>query len=576
MILQPINNIAEICARKEVSDIILSPGSRCAPLTIAFARHPEIKVKTISDERAAAFIALGMAVTSGQVTGLVCTSGTAALNYAPAVAEAFYQEVPLLIFTADRPPEWIEQQDGQTIRQENLYGPHVKKSYSLPADLNHPDAVWQTERIISEAINEARRLPPGPVHINVPLREPFYPAADETFGYSQNIKLINEEPNHYLLQTEQLRKLQQEGKQYNRVLVVAGQHRYDQTLLQALQHFQDATGCVVAGDISANTHSLKTAVRHQDTTLTKGFSHFKELAPDLLITFGKSVLSKNLKLFLRQHKPLQHWHLQPLGPAADTFQTLTRIIRVDPAWFFSSYSTDREPDLEKTGPDHRFFKAWQQQESRAAALIRKLNHRPEYFQEVTAMYYIMQQLPACSNLHLANSMAVRYANLFALSPDQTIQVFANRGTSGIDGSTSTAVGSALQSGRLTILITGDLAFFYDRNGLWHNYLPENLRIILLNNQGGGIFRMIEGPRDQPELAELFETRQSLQAEHTARDFGMHYRAVSDHRSLQTGLKELFEAGKAAILEIKTDSRENARFFREFKKHCAASPAGSDH
>ncbi|GAB3818211.1 hypothetical protein GCM10028895_15180 [Pontibacter rugosus] len=173
MIIQPVVNIAEICALKGVQNVVLSPGSRCAPLTIAFARHPKLNVRTVSDERAAAFIALGMALTTGKPTVLVCTSGTAALNYAPAVAEAYFQQVPLLILTADRPPEWIDQLDGQTIRQQKVYGQHIKQSYTFPVDFSHPDATWHSERLVSEALNETVSFPAGPVHINVPLREPF-------------------------------------------------------------------------------------------------------------------------------------------------------------------------------------------------------------------------------------------------------------------------------------------------------------------------------------------------------------------------------------------------------------------
>ena len=193
MILQPVVNIAEICARKGVENVVLSPGSRCAPLTIAFARHPKLTVRTVSDERAAAFIALGMAQTTGKPTVLICTSGTAALNYAPAVAEAFFLQVPLLVLTADRPPEWIDQLDGQTIRQQQVYGQHIKRSFDFPVALENPDAVWHTERMVSEALNEAVAYPAGPVHINVPLREPFYPADGENLQYGTEVKVIEED-----------------------------------------------------------------------------------------------------------------------------------------------------------------------------------------------------------------------------------------------------------------------------------------------------------------------------------------------------------------------------------------------
>ncbi|RYU77766.1 thiamine pyrophosphate-binding protein, partial [Hymenobacter persicinus] len=161
--MQAVHNIAEICAQHGITDVVLSPGSRCAPLTIAFARHPGIRVRTVPDERAAAFIGLGLAQNQRRAVALVCTSGTAGLNYAPAVAEAYFQQIPLVVFTADRPPEWIDQLDGQTIRQADLYGAHAKGTFTFPADTSHADAKWHSARLVSEAINLAQQFPAGPV-----------------------------------------------------------------------------------------------------------------------------------------------------------------------------------------------------------------------------------------------------------------------------------------------------------------------------------------------------------------------------------------------------------------------------
>ena len=183
MILPQITHLVSICAKSGISQAILSPGSRCAPLTLAFIRHPTIHCRTISDERSAAFMALGMAQQLNKPVVLVCTSGSAALNYGPAIAEAFYQQVPLLVLTADRPAEWIDQWDGQTIRQQNVYGQHVKGSFSFPDDASLPDKLWHAKRIVKEALVLAKTFPYGPVHINVPLREPFYPLPQETYHF---------------------------------------------------------------------------------------------------------------------------------------------------------------------------------------------------------------------------------------------------------------------------------------------------------------------------------------------------------------------------------------------------------
>ncbi|MBC5774818.1 2-succinyl-5-enolpyruvyl-6-hydroxy-3-cyclohexene-1-carboxylic-acid synthase [Pontibacter sp. KCTC 32443] len=557
MILQPVVNIAEICARKGVENVVLSPGSRCAPLTIAFARHPKLKVKTVSDERAAAFIALGMALTTGKPTVLICTSGTAALNYAPAVAEAFFQQVPLLILTADRPPEWIDQLDGQTIRQQNVYGQHIKQSYTFPVDFSHPDSVWHSERMVSEALNETIAYPPGPVHINIPLREPFYPAPGEEIAFDADVKIIEEEPANYSLSTAQVQQLKQEISSYKCVLIVAGQQNHTLALQPVLQQFVKQSGAVIVGDLIANLHQLPETVRHQDAILAcPDTEKLEKLQPDLLITFGKSVISKALKLYLRKYKPKAHWHIQPAGQVADTYQSLTRIIRCTPEAFFESV---------QTASDSTYSSDWAEIEKKASAFLKDYTSGAD-LSELAVVARLFRSLPAQSNLHLANSMAVRYANIIGIDADKDLEIYANRGTSGIDGSNSTTVGCALTSPAITTLLTGDMAFFYDRNGLWHNYLHSNLRIVILNNHAGGIFRLIDGPKQQPELEEFFETRQALDAENTARDFGMNYTSCRSLEELENALPAFFAADAGAgILEIFTDSKANATSFANYKQ-----------
>ncbi|WP_223284423.1 2-succinyl-5-enolpyruvyl-6-hydroxy-3-cyclohexene-1-carboxylic-acid synthase [Hymenobacter qilianensis] len=251
--MQAVYNIAEICACHGITDVVLSPGSRCAPLTIAFARHPEIRVRTVPDERAAAFIGLGLAQSQRRAVALVCTSGTAGLNYAPAVAEASFQQIPLVIFTADRPPEWIDQLDGQTIRQTDLYGAHAKGSFTFPADTSHADAKWHSERIVNEAINTAQQFPAGPVQVNIPLREPFYPKAGQELRFEE-VKIIREQAGTPTLPPSELTDLAQTLRRTARVLVVAGQHVFDEQLVRSLRAFAAAYQVPVVGDVIANLH----------------------------------------------------------------------------------------------------------------------------------------------------------------------------------------------------------------------------------------------------------------------------------------------------------------------------------
>jgi 2-succinyl-5-enolpyruvyl-6-hydroxy-3-cyclohexene-1-carboxylate synthase len=565
-----IRNLTQICAQKGVSRFVLSPGSRCAPLTLALARNPAIHTHTVSDERSAAYIALGMALQSQETIGLVCTSGTAVLNYSPAIAEAFFQQVPLLVLTADRPPEWVGQQDGQTIYQREIFGKHVKHSFELPVEEAHPDAAWHSERIVNEAINLSRSFPPGPVHINVPLREPLYPAKDEEFIYERQVRKIDVWQAEATLSKEQWIEIRELWEDSDRKLIVGGQHPYTPELIDVLRHLQQELEIPVIGDVISNLHALPETIRYVDKLLMDKEPRLLEaLRPDLLITFGNSVISKNLKQFLRKYKPRRHWHLQVAGPVADPFQTVTDIFSVHPVYFFKTLFGDLDfqnflnDDLIENNPEYAAL--WQTENREAGRSLSRILNPDTPFGEFAAVREVVDALPENCQLHLANSMTVRYANFVGLPAIASIEVFANRGTSGIDGSTSTAVGAACLTKKLVTLITGDMAFFYDRNGLWHTFLPKNLRIIVLNNHGGGIFRLLDGPGGQPELEEYFETRQVLQAESTAREFGLDYFWCQTLEELQQCLPLFFEStGGAKLLEIHTSQEVNAAVFKLFK------------
>lgn len=562
---QPIVNLAAICAQKGVRNFIISPGSRSAPLTVAFARQPELQGRVIMDERAAAFIALGLAQQTGQPVGLVCTSGTAGLNYAPAVTEAFYQRIPLLIFTADRPPEWIDQQDGQTIRQTNLYGSHVRASFQLPVDYSHPDAQWHLERIISEAINTTRWPVPGPVQVNVPLREPLYPPPRAVVQPQPERKIIQLQPVQATLPAGAWDDLLTGWQRAERKLVVAGLHPYHSQLTAALNTIQQNPEVAVIGDLTANIHQAGGRLHLWDMALgTKSSALWEALAPDLLVTFGGQVVSKYLKLFLRKYKPRQHWHIDPAGQAIDTFQSLTRIIPTEASYFFVHLSRQAQFQA-TTSTAETYLDVWLKQEAKARKQLAVfLSEAP--FGEFQAVHQVMRALPEPSRLQLGNSMSVRYANFIGLA-GRGIQVNANRGTSGIDGTVSTTVGAALATDQITTLITGDLAFFYDRNALWHNNVPKNLRLVILNNHGGGIFKLIDGPSNlpDPELTTYFETPHSLNAKNTAADHNCAYYHCTDAGELQQHLPVFFTLGaRAAILEIETDRAINTEVFQKFK------------
>jgi 2-succinyl-5-enolpyruvyl-6-hydroxy-3-cyclohexene-1-carboxylate synthase len=556
----PIFNIAEICHKLGVSDAVLSPGSRNAPLIVSFNRHPNIKSYVINDERSAAFIALGMAQKSKLPVVVVATSGSAAYNYAPAVAEAYFQQIPIIVITADRPQEWIDQRDGQTIYQQNIYGDHVKKSFQCPVDIENNDSAWHLERIISDAINLAEDGAKGPVQINIPFREPFYPKPKEQSNYS-SAKTILKSFTTKQLSGADWAHLVDEWNRFEKRLIVVGQNELSTELLLILGELKAKKHVPVVGDIISNTHPIPEIIKSHDifiNNLDKNSS--KELQPELLITFGKSILSKSLKKYLRTYKPKAHWHIQQDGMVADTFQSLTRIIPVSPVVFLNSIK-----DIALKS-HFEYSQKWLGYQNTSSSFIKKF-HSKEVFNEFTTIDTILSNLPMSCDIHLANSMAVRYASIIGLAhTHRQIEIFCNRGTSGIDGSTSTAIGSALKAKKTTLLITGDMAFFYDRNAFWHHHIPNNLRIIVLNNHGGGIFDLIEGPEKLPEKEKFFITKQDLKAKNLAEEFGLKYYHCASIGGLSNGLNKFWvQDGQAKILEIESFIDVNTEVFKKFKK-----------
>lgn len=571
MRFQPIYDIAEVCARKQVTDAVLCPGSRCAPLTLAFTRHPAIDPKTFSDERSAGFIALGIAQQKQKPVAIICTSGTAVYNLAPAVAEACFGETPLIVLTADRPSEWIAQHDGQTIYQTEVFGKHVKKFFQLPQDYDHPDSAWAINRIVNDAINLSMQHPRGPVHINAPFREPLYPGPDETTSYSSDIRVITAPNASGELSFEQKSFIQHEWKAYHRVLVVAGQQHPDSDLDTSLRQFFQKHNVPFVGDIISNQHHLKGNTRYADLFLGQASEDVKKsLRPDLLITFGQSMISKNLKLYLRKYAPKAHWHIQIGGVAADTFKHLTTSFNCSAVSFFNFLASLPDTESFESQKQHNYTKLWEVETRRAERTIGQFFPQ-EKLNEAEIVRELLAVLPAGCDLHLANSMSVRYANFFGLDNTQNVRVFSNRGTSGIDGCTSTTVGQYLASGKPTFLITGDLAFFYDRNAFWHNYALENLRILLLNNHGGLIFNIIDGPASVPERDEYFVTRQKLNAKKLCEEFGFTHLHLDNRRKLKNHLKDFLDFdGKTRVLEMESEVHLNKTIFDALKQKIKTS------
>ncbi len=559
----------ECCVALGVTDFVIAPGSRSAPLTAALARDGRVRKQLVYDERAAGYVALGLAQQLQRPVGVVCTSGTAAVNLAPAVVEAFYQQIPLLIFSADRPPEWIDQEDNQAIRQSGLYGAHVRGTLSLALSEQHADAAWQVRRTLADAVQLATAQPNGPVQINMPLREPLYGAPPA--GARPPVQPAQLVATTAHVTAAAWPALLAQWQQARRKLIVAGLHPVDPALAAALAELAAADESVaIIGDVTSNLLPQVAPLRHWDSVLaTRDGALLDALAPELVVTVGGQLTSKALKSFLRTRPPQALWRVAPSLPAADTYQCLSHVLPVAAAPFFAELG-------ERTGggaqPQSGYAKNWQRANSVSARLRdNALASLP--WCELTAVERLLSALPPDSALQLGNSLPIRYVNLLGFDPNKLpTSVHANRGTSGIDGVVSTAVGAAFAGDGLTTLIVSDLSFFYDRNGLWLRSLPPNLRIVLLNNHGGGIFDVIAGPDqlDADLRRDYFLTPQPLNARRTAEDAGLRYTHIAGADALAAALPAFFapESG-AALLEIETEMATNSAAFRSFVRATAA-------
>ncbi len=330
-----VEQLVAVCVAKGMRDFVLAPGSRSAPLTIALSARADVTCRVVYDERSAGYIALGLAQQLGRAVGLVCTSGTAAVNFGPAVVEAYYQRIPLLVLTADRPPEWIDQQDNQAIHQHALYAPHVRASFTLPLDDGHPDTAWYVQRIASQAVDLAQGWEPGPVHINVPLREPLYPPPGHRAAplAALPLQVMAAAPT---LHEDAWAPLLAQWRAAPRKLIVAGQHPPDDPLFYALSKLLAADpSAALFADITANLHILMQGSPQRDLALgSRDAATLAALHPDLVVNFGGQVTSKYLKKLLRS-QPAPLWHVRPSLVAPDTYQTLRTVIPMQPGAFFA-------------------------------------------------------------------------------------------------------------------------------------------------------------------------------------------------------------------------------------------------
>ncbi|MFN3020219.1 2-succinyl-5-enolpyruvyl-6-hydroxy-3-cyclohexene-1-carboxylic-acid synthase [Chryseobacterium sp. TY3] len=536
--IRSVQILAHVLQQYGIDKVVVSPGSRNAPLAIHFSEMDEMQCYSIVDERSAAFVGMGMAKALKKPVALTCTSGSAATNYYPAIVEAFYQNIPLLILTADRPADYVDIFDGQTIRQNQLYQQHSYGDFQLKEDKEEASYDYNLDTV-KKAV-ELCFEKSGPVHINIPLSEPLYnlvtelpvlPSVESTIQKNK----FDFAPN-----------LIAEWNTSKRILILVGSQNPNPELQMQLSQLVKNHSVVVLTEVTSNLNNEKFFSHIDRYIFNFNEEDFKKYAPDLLITVGQNVVSKKVKTFLRDAKPKHHWHVDE-NWQPDTYFVLDRKIEAKPEVFFSKLlnNINLEPSP--------YYNLWDvlrdKADARHDATLPKIGYSDFYLFNM-----LSEVIPASYKVHFSNSSAIRYAQLFNFNK---YDCYCNRGTSGIDGCTSTAMGFAMMTDDPTLLITGDISFFYDINGLWNQYIPPFARIVIFNNGEGNIFRIIPGPSDTNAVDELIATQHHKSAEFLAKHFGFDYIKAEDELSLDRVVETFFKPGqKPKILEVMTKEHHN--------------------
>ena len=504
-----VNILTALLVKHGIRHAVVCPGSRNAPIVHNLNECSDIQCFPVTDERSAGFYALGMARATGKAVVVCVTSGTALLNLAPAVAEAYYQHVPLVVISADRPPQWIDQLDGQTLPQPDALGRFVSKAVSLP-EPNNDEERWYCNRLVNEALLEHH----APVHINVPITEPLFDFSVQNLPEERKIERLEAAIPDLTL--DHVVRMFMQSK---RPMLICGQPM-NQNLDEAVYLIGDDESYV----------------------------------PDLVLYIGGSIVSKRVKHFLRKAK--ETWAVNRTGEVNDTFMNLTQVILGDGAVVANLVRSHLEQQ------PHPFIEKWE------LLLGRIRQHAMKYepaYSQMAAVKYFEQQYPLLlektgSVVHYANSTSIRLANIFAQHP-----VYCNRGVNGIEGSLSTAAGSSTVTDKPVFCVIGDLSFFYDQNALWNQNLKGNLRILLLNNGRGGIFNMLKGLEQSPARDRLVAAEHHTTAAGICQQNGVAYRQATDLLTMQQGIDWLLtaESEHPLLLEVLTDDVADERVYRDY-------------
>ncbi len=545
--------IADVCRSKGIRYAIFSPGSRSAPLVIAFSQIPGIECIVIPDERVAGYFALGIAQQTQNPVAVICTSGTAVLNLGPALCEAYYQHIPMLFLTADRPKGAEERGENQAINQAFVFKEMTNASYDIDAEMTDDTSLKQLAHQVETSVEQTKYAVPGPVHINVRLTEPLYDLNDELAApYDlknfDSTKVINSE----LAKKELAQQLSCTGKK----LIVVGLRNADKDFVAKLQLLAVREDTVVLAETVSNA-VINDGINNYDGCIDLIGENAGDFAPDLVITLGNQIISKKLRQFLKTNSPQYHWDVSP-------YAEHRRHTIFDVRTNEHPISENELLDVFLTSPTAKstYAAKWKSLHQSSIAVSEQYLNKVA-FSDLKVFELLTKAFPENAHLQYGNSTPIRYSNLFSHSA--SLYVNSNRGASGIDGCVSTAAGAAYATQQLTVCIVGDVSFFYDSNALWNKYLSPELRIIVINNSGGNIFRLLNGPTKVSDFEKFFETRHNLNARNLAQMYDIPYYFCDHQERLEKILATFFHPhnGKPAILEIKTDGALSAEVYKGY-------------
>ena len=556
-----VANFVDELYQSGMRDVVISPGSRSTPLAMTFATYPHIMHWINMDERSAAFFALGIAKQTKRPVALVCTSGTAAANYYPAIIEAYYSRVPLLILTADRPHELRDVGAPQAINQLQLYGDYVKWFH----DMGLPEPIEGQATYVrgkaARAYHIANTVNRGAVQLNFPFREPLVPdfSVADLWGSDQEIAHLEMTQGKNQLTDKQLSVLHERLKQHKNGVIVCGPME-DQRAQEAITALAKLWGVPLLADplsqLRSGSHDKTQVIESYDAILKHKETRAK-LKPDFIIRFGAMPVSKPYTLWLKENQNTDYYVVEEVEGYRDPVGHQATVIYTEPELLCEAL-LKKEETLQFS---QSWLQNWQQFNAIAIDILAKKTSIT--LTEGHVVNAIAKAIPDNSVFYVGNSMAIRDVDTFWFHTDKQIRILANRGANGIDGVTSSALGTATSSKRVTLLI-GDLSFFHDQNGLLlTKHYPLDITIVLLNNNGGGIFSFLpQAKQEVPHFEALFGTPMNLDFSHIANLYQASYYTPSNWDSLQSALIDSYQIPGVSIVEVKTNRAENATWHED--------------